>query len=117
MKDEEGQEVSAAALTPKHVHRAALTGAFGLGVVSAPAATRHRLGDRSGELLGHPPTIGALDGRWRRLGLLGRRVVLARGGLGERLVHISAHQDLLRDDEALDLRGALVELHDLRVAH
>src|SRR5881397_3618031 len=36
---------------------------------------------------------------------------------GRRLVDAAGHEDLARDHEALDLRRALVELHDLRVAH
>src|SRR5690242_19403635 len=36
---------------------------------------------------------------------------------GSRLLDAPRQQRLARDDQALDLRGALVELHDLRVAH
>src|SRR3954462_13354598 len=39
------------------------------------------------------------------------------GGGPGRLRHAAGQQRLAGDDEALDLGGALVELHDLRVAH
>src|SRR5215210_9461319 len=50
------------------------------------------------------------------LGRLGRAVLLGLEPLrlGRLLVGLAAHQELLGDHEALDLRGALVELHDLR---
>src|SRR4051812_8814119 len=41
----------------------------------------------------------------------------ASGGRGSGLVEPARQQRLARDDEPLDLRRALVELHDLRVAH
>ena len=56
----------------------------------------------------------ASDGRGCLLGLAS-----AFGGFGlrGRLVDVARQQHLFGDHQALDLAGALVELHDLRVAH
>jgi len=64
MEHKERHEIAPADLAPQGVHRAALARTLRLGFLGAPATARNRLRDRSGELLGHPPTIGfVIDGR------------------------------------------------------
>src|SRR5690606_16968861 len=78
-----------------------------------PLAQQRRAPARTPELV-----EAAVSASARRPAVTGAEELGGRGLLlGLRLLDAPREQRLAGDDQALDLRGALVELHDLRVTH